>query len=545
MGYTRHVPSIQPARTDRPSRSSPSIRRAGHHRTDPEAGFARVRLGWEDLGALLVGGLALFALGLFVRDALTLVAYPFDWDPGEGLVVDAALRLRRQGLASLYPVGNVVPAPFTYGPLLPGLLALLAPDDLMLMLGRWLGMGFALAGAAAVYALVRARASRSVALAFAALSLSPPGHHFYWLVLVRVDAAMIACWLWAAVLLMPPRLERGSATLGWRRAAGGGLLLVLATLAKPTALILGAPLVLAWFLVDHRSAWRASSLTLLLGGLAFAGLEAKTHGGFWRTLMLQTLPGSIPGQTVGLVKGAFVLHKGAMTFTLLGLVIAWRRRDGSLRDGAWLLWLAGPLTLPTFAKAGASFNYILPWVMGQAALAGRLLGPGWRGGLGQPAPRPVPGVLLGGLPTSLLALALSLDGFPLPTATDQRTAESFYTFIAARGGPLLAVHPDLAYVYAGEPVLVEMMLFPDLYKNDLPGSKAVFERLDRLEFRTVVENLDRWSLQARGYSAVGRCQLRYHFGAMNVLLMVPAAEAGSVRFWPLPGARCLAARRSH
>jgi hypothetical protein len=500
--------------------------------------------GWESLGAWLAGGLALLALALFIRDALTLAAYPFDWDAGEGLVVDAALRIRRHGLASLYPSGDVVPAPFTYGPLLPALLALLAPADLMMLLGRWMGMGFALAAAAAVYALVRARAARAVALAFAALSLTPLGHHFYWLVLVRVDAAMIACWLWAAVLLTPPRLERASATLGWTRAAGGGLLLVLATLAKPTALILGAPLVLAWFLVDRRSAWRVASHTLLWGGLAFAGLELGSHGGFWRTLMLQTLPGSIPGQTADLVKGAFVIHKGTMILTLLGLLIAWRRRDGSMRDGAWLLWLAGPLTVPTFAKAGASFNYILPWAMGQAALAGRLLGPGWRGRLGQPAPRPLPGVLLGGLPAALLALALSLDGFPLPTATDQRTAESFYAFIAARGGPLLAVHPDMAYVYAGEPVLVEMMLFPDLYRNGLPGSKAVFERLDRGEFRTVVENLDRWSLQARGYAAVGRCQLGYHFGAMNVLLMVPAAEARSVHFWPLPGARCLAARSS-
>jgi hypothetical protein len=253
------------------------------------------------------------------------------------------------------------------------------------------------------------------------------------------------------------------------------------------------------------------------------------------------LPDNMPGQTSGIVLGALTIHKGPMALTLVGLVIAWRRRDGSLRDGAWLLWLAGPLTVPTLAKAGASYNYILPWAMGQAVLVGRLLGPGWP----RPAPRrrSLSGVLLGGIPAAVLAFTLSLDGFPLPSATDQRTAESFYGFIAARGGPLLAVHPDMAYVYAREPVLIEMMLFPDLYRHHLPGSKQVFERLDRHEFRTLVENLDRWSLEAQGYTAIGGCQLRYHFGPMNVLLMVPTPEAASVRFWPLPGARCLAAPR--
>jgi hypothetical protein len=501
-------------------------------------------LGWGTLASLLAVALALLALGMFVRDALTLAAYPFDWDSGEGLVVDAAMRLRRHGLASLYPSGDVVPAPFTYGPLLPGLLALVAPDDLLLLVGRWLGMGFALAAAAAVYTLVRARAARSVAVAFAALSLTPLSQHFYWLALVRVDAAMLACWLWAAVLLVPPRLLRGAAQLGWRRASGAAVLLVLASLAKPTAAILGAPLVLAWLFVDIRSAGRVALLTLLLGGLVFAGLQVETHGGFWRTLVFQTLPASIPHQTGDIVRGGFVIHKGTVALTLLGLFLAWRRRDGSVLDGAWLLWLVGPLTVPTLAKAGASYNYVFPWAMGQAVLAGRLLGPGWWRASAAPArPLRLSGVLVGGIPAAVLAVTLSLGGFPLPTATDQRTAESFYGFIAARGGPLLAVHPDLAYVHAGEPVLVEMMLFPDLYRHDLPGARAVFERLDRREFRTVVENLDRWSLKARGYTAVGGCQLGYHFGPMNVLLMVPTPEAARVRFWPLPGARCLAAPR--
>ena len=540
----RPVPRREPAgATVRPPSSLPATWAAsrGRRPRDPEAGLGRLDLSLGSLANLLPMALALVAIGLFIRDALSLVAYPFDWDAGEGLVIEAAMRLRRQGLSSLYPIGDVVPAPFTYGPLLPALLALLAPDDLLLLVGRMLGMGFALAAAGAAYALVRTRASRSVALAFAAMSLTPLSHHFYWLVLVRVDAAMIACWLWAAVLLVPPRLERGCAQLGWPRATAAAALLVLAVLAKPVAVIIGAPLVLAWWLVDPRSALRATSATALLGGLAFAGLELATHGGFWRTLMLQTLPKSIPWQALNIVLGSFIIHKSAVALTVLGLVLAALRRDGSVRDGAWLLWLAGPLIVPTLAKAGATYNYILPWAMGQAILAGRLLGPGLPAG--PTRWRRLPGEVIGALPAAILAVVLSASGFPLPTATDQRTAENFYGFIAARKGPMLAVHPDLAYVYAGEPVLLEMMLFPDLYRHNLPGAKALFERLDRHEFKTVVENLDRWSLETKGYTAVAGCELGFHFGRNRMLLMVPTPEASSVRFWPLPGARCLATRR--
>jgi hypothetical protein len=494
-------------------------------------------LNLASLVAALPAVVAVAAFGVFVRNAVLLAAYPFDWDPGEGLVLDMALRLQQHGLPLLYPAGDVVPAPFTYGPLLPALLAVLARHDTLMATGRWLGFGFALSAAAAVYALVRARAPRGVAWGFAALSLAPASHTF-WLVLVRADGPMIACWLWAAVLLLPPRLARGCDRLGWLRTVGGGLLLVLAVLAKPVAVIIGAPLVLAWWLVDGRSALRLNLLVLLLGGACFAWLQLATHGGFFRTLMFQTLPDRIAGQTAHLVRGSLIIYLGGVALTAVGAVVALRRRDGSLRDGAWLLWLAGPIIVPTLAKAGATFNYALPWAMGQAALAGRLFGPGWAK---RPAETPaMVGHALGGLPAAIVALALMLGGFPLPTGEDRRTAESFYGFLAERGGPILAVHPDLAYFHAHQPVLLEMALFPDLYRHNLPGARALFDRLDRHEFRTLVENLDRWSLEAKGYAAVGGCQLAFHYGRNRFLLLVPAAEAASVRFSPLPGARCLA-----
>jgi hypothetical protein len=483
--------------------------------------------------------LAAIVVGMFVHDALVLVAYPFDWDPSEGLLVEVTMRLRRHGLAAIYPAGEVVPAPFTYGPLVPALLAILARDAWLLPAARLLGTAFALATAAAVYALVRGRASRAVALAFAALALVPASRSF-WLVLARVDSAMIACWLWAAVCLLPARLVRGSGRLAGWRAIVGALLLVLAVLAKPTAVLIGAPLVLGWLLVDLRSALRVGFATLLIGGAGLAGLELATGGGFWRTLALQSLVETVPGQTGRLILGALVTHAGVTAFLPLALAMASGRRDGSTRDGAWLLWLAGPLVVPTLAKAGAIFNYLLPWAIGQVALVGRLVAHGMPGKPG--AGRGLPAELAGAVPAAGLAFALALGGFPLPTAQDQRTAESFYGFVAARGAPMLAVQPDLAYVYARQPVLLEL-LFPYLYQHGLPGTRQLFARLDRREFKTVVENLDRWSLRARGYTAVGGCELGYHHGHLRAVLLVPAVEAASVRFAPLPGSRCLAAGR--
>ncbi len=65
---------------------------------------------------------------------------------------------------------------------------------------------------------------------------------------------MTTLWLWAAVALLPRRLERGADRLTPTRAIGGSALLLAAVLTKPTAVLHGALLVLGWPLVDIRSA---------------------------------------------------------------------------------------------------------------------------------------------------------------------------------------------------------------------------------------------------------------------------------------------------
>src|SRR5678815_5055098 len=107
-----------------------------------------------------------------------------------------------------------------------------------------------------------------------------------WLLLVRVDGLMIALWLGAAVALLPRSLEPGSDALSTRRLSWGAALLLAAVLAKPTAAVHGAPLVLGWFLVDRRSAWRLSAVMLVAGLAALAILQLATSGGFLWTMRL-------------------------------------------------------------------------------------------------------------------------------------------------------------------------------------------------------------------------------------------------------------------
>ena len=370
----------------------------------------------------------------------------------------------------------------------------------------------------------RRRGSREAALVAAALALAPVAHSF-WLGLARVDGLLVALWLWAAVALLPETLERGSETLSWPRVWAGGALLALAALAKPTAAVVGAPLVLGWLLVDRRSALRAAVATLALGGAALGALLALTHGGFWWSLRLQLLHARVPGQTARLVGGALLRHGATLVAGLTAAALLGRRGRG-WRDGAVLLWLAGPLSVPLLSKSGAIFVYLLPWAAGQAVLVGRLCGR-----LG------ARGLALG---AAAIAALLALQRYPTPTAEDQRTAQAFYGYIAARGAPLLAANPDYAYYLVGEPVRIEGSSFPFLMRHRMPGVAGVLADLDAGRFRTVVEKTRAGRLRTPAYSPVGACDVGFFNGPMRFTLLVPAAEAAGAPFAAPADTRCRA-----
>jgi hypothetical protein len=356
----------------------------------------------------------------------------------------------------------------------------------------------------------------------------------FWLTLVRTDGLMLAFWLWAAVILLPKALRRGAETLSWRRALGGSALLVLATHTKPTVVVMGAPLILGWLLVDWRSAARLGLATATLGGLVFVTLQIVTDGGFWRSLALQ---GSMPfdvHQAVRLIGHSLRVWWGALALSAIGLWIAVRRRDGSWRDGAWLLCAAGPLSMPLLSKFGAGPNYLLPWACGQAVLAGRLFGT-------SPSPLASWGQMMGGLASAAIVCKLMLtQHFPLPTEQDRRTSDAFYEFVKSVKPPIMAATPDYASVLVGQSVLVESATFPTLAASMAPGTQELLRSLRQPGYNLLIEYTNNWKLVSRGYTRIAACSLGYFYGKALATLFVPDADVGHVRFPMLQGARCTA-----
>lgn len=491
------------------------------------------------LAGLAALAAALTVGGLFVARATTLMRYPWDWSPDEGLGLDYARRLV-EAPATLYP-RSAVPFPVAYGPVLPALLAPLTRLQAPLGPARALMLLSALLGAAAVGVIVRRRCGVAWALAAAALSLAPFDLTF-WSLLVRVDGPMTTLWLWGATFLLPSELSRGADRLsGGRIAAGAGLLLA-AVLTKPTAAVHAAPLVLGWLLVDRPSAVRLA-LALAAGGLAALGaLETVTAGGFlWALRLWRTHP-MVEGLSSAVLLDFLDPGWPLLAVAALAFLAAVGHKAQAHREPAWLLVAGGLAATPLLSKHGAGVNYLLP-LAPAAAVAGAC----WlaRAARTHPAPQGGPaGIVL----LSVLAVALASGrATPLPTAQDEATGRAFYGFtqeVARRtGGPLLATRPDLVYFLAGQRVEVEGSSFIHLARAGVPGADEVLERLAARHYALVVwtwplPDSPRWTRALLdGYVRVGECRLGWYFGARFPSHLALRRDL-QLAFQPPPGTRC-------
>jgi hypothetical protein len=470
-------------------------------------------------------------LGYLVR-ARVLVSYPWDWSPDEGLYLDYARRALEDP-RSLYP-RRAVPFPSAYGPLVPALMAPLVRLPRPLLAARLMALAWTAVGAAAVAELVRRRAGLAWAAAAVALYLAPFDLSF-WHVLVRVDGPMVALWLWAAVPLLPCALERGKDALSRGRLAAGTALLLAAVLVKPTAALHGAPLVLGWFLVDRRSAWRLVGAMSGAGLAVLGALQLATGGGFlWVTRLWALHP------LVAVLPGMIVARFGARAWPLLVLALAaalaaWARREHPHRDSATLLLAGGLAVAPMLFKQGASWNYLLPFFAAIVVAAGR-----WASSF-----RAWP------VAASFVALALAMTRtFPLPTAVDEATARAFYGFTQEvqrrTGGPLLVSRPDLVYFLAGQPAEIEGSSFLPLAAGAAPGTDGVLRALQERRYALVVwtwplPDTPQWtSALLGGYVRVGECRLGWYFGAPFPSHLALRRDL-ALSFAPPPGTRCSAA----
>lgn len=479
-------------------------------------------------------------LGVYATRAARLIAYPFDWSPDEGLLLDYARRLL-EAPGSLYPRA-IGPFPCIYTPLVPLLLTpLVAAASAPLALARVLVLGCLALTLASVTWLVARRGGLALGLAGAALVVAPLDLS-YWLALVRVDGPMLALWLLAAIPLLPDRLAPGADRLSRGRLASGSLLLILAVLAKPTAVLHGAPLVLGWFVVDRRSAWRLTAAVTALGLATLALLQGLSGGGFLFGLGLYAAhPHDLSWVRV------WTLDYAARTWPVLlialsSLWLALRSSRSAPRDGSWLLILGGLMAVPALAKLGAYWNYLLPLHVAVVVLGSRMAAQASAGA----APAGRRPLLAAGFALVAVALATT-QRFPTPTRQDAATSAAFVDFVTTTArehpGPLLLLRSDYASWLVGQPVAMSATDFRALASSRTPGVERILDELRAARYRLVTgpavflplgdpfppELLQRYEL-------LGSCDIAYFFGREQTLLFAPADLR--LAFQPPPGARC-------
>lgn len=470
---------------------------------------------------------------IYAAGAAMLLRYPYEWDPSEGGGLEGAWRLLHAP-AQLYPHGTVVPHPFPLPPLYALLhVPLLVVAGADLRGPRALSLLLLVATLAAMYTLVRrAGASRTLALVAAATLLAPLGDSF-WLSLARVDGLMIALLAWAAVVGLPPTLARGGGTLSLGRALATGALLVLACLAKPSAAVHGAPLVLAWALVDARSFARLCAATLAIGLGVTGALQWATHGGFVEANRLWLAHGQSGRQTLELTRLFVETHAALIAALVVVVGIAWYKGARPLSDPTWALWLGGAAGIALLGKFGAWTSYLLLWVAAFGVLAGRL------GRVHETA-------ALGAMAVAIL-VGLVRFQFPVPTGQDRVSAAYLASVVRARGAPILCGKLESLYAAVGQPEEIEADGFPWLVREHAPGIERIFERLVAEQYRTVVVHPHVLPLPAQRvlsarYVPVGACDIGFWHATYRYSIWVPRADAAAVAFDPPPGAACVRSR---
>jgi hypothetical protein len=492
--------------------------------------------------AVFVATASLLVVSIYLACAWDLIVYPWDWSPDEGLYLDFARRLL-DAPGSLYnDLG--VPVPAMYGPLYPALLAPMVRLAHPLAAARALNLLCTLLGALAVATVVRRRASWVWAAAVAALYLSIFDIASYFM-LARMDSPLIALWLWSAVVLLPRELRAGADQLSRGRIAGGTALLLAAALVKPTAAVHGLPLVLGWFWVDRRGAWRLIAALAVSGLATIALMQAATGGGFVDAMLGWRLHGREPGLLTKILTDFSFRSWPVLLLALVSALAAGLAKARPHREPACLMLAGGLLILPMASKAGALWNYLLPLYAALAVAAGCWAARAVAARNWQPV-----------VPAAIAALSLALattQTFPLPTTFDEAAARTLYGFVQdfhrKIGGPFLASSPDLVYFLVGEQTEIEGTSFSHLVDSGAPGALDVLTRLEQARYTLVIET---WPLPERpewksalhrNYRPLGACRLGSYFTGYDSRLY--ARRGLPVEFTPPAGVRCLTVPYGH
>lgn len=457
----------------------------------------------------LVAAAGLF-LAAFVAIALARIDYPFQLEWQEGGMLEHARRWTEG--KPIYAAPTLEFVAFPYPPLYHALgallVALFGPELAVL---RGLSLAGALASFAALYAIGRS-GSGSRAGGVLAAGLFAACYRFAgaWLDVARVDSLCLAFALWGVFALL-----RGS---GPRAAALAGLLVALASLAKQSALPVGAGLAVAAFARDRRQG--LAFLAGFLGPLVAGSVALDLASGGWYRWYVFELLASHPLHPPMLAGYWVELGRLAIAFALGLAPLARPLRGGGALLGAVLgLLAAGWLGR---AHIGGYDNTLLPACAAAAAVFGTALGrrlalPGRGASLAAAA-----GFVQ-------LALLVYDPRAQLPTDADRRAGERVVAELAAFEGEVLVPGHGYLARAAGKRAFAHDMAIRDVLRGPRRPEIGAFvaeleQALAERRFAAVVLDDRVWEEEL---PALGRSYrlARHLFGPGSEGVFVPVTGA--------------------
>jgi len=315
-----------------------------------------------------VGAAAWFVLAFLILSLLRL-SYPFDMEWVEGAMVDQVRRLL--GGHSLYAPPSLENVPFPYTPLYLYLGALLSrllgegyPPLRLISIASTIGC-FVL-----LYAFVARETGRKVAGLLAAGAFAATVRmNAYWFDLARVDMLFIVLIFWASYIV---RFHARP----WPYLAAGGLI-VLAVLAKQTALGPAGALIL-YALLDRRpAAWYLLGATAVGLAASLIMLNAVYGGWFWYYTVTIPAHHGLLDWRLRYFWSNDLLRSVAFLLALALLAIVRRLHGPAAWSGLFYgLFVAALLVCSYLSriKSGGANNTLIPLHLGMALLAGLAFG---------------------------------------------------------------------------------------------------------------------------------------------------------------------------
>ncbi len=301
-----------------------------------------------------------------------LFGFPFPIDYGEGpLLAQIDQLLAGRPIWQLYADPGQEPFLIVnYPPLfliLSTMLAWVTNDPLLA--GRLVALGGALAGTAALAALIGRRGAW-MALIWLTIPVV-----IEWMPFMRVDLPGVALGLWAVWVARHERLPAVA------RGIGAGLLVVGCLLTKPS-LIAGPTAAGVYFVAEwirHRSQPTAPTVraaitffatVLIAGGGIVVGLLWLTHGWFFLHVIAANANRWEPTLATDFWRQQLTLRWPLLITALIGGGVAWHSNQRGQVLPALAYLLAGTVGAIGVGKVGAYANYFFEWYAGLIWLSG-------------------------------------------------------------------------------------------------------------------------------------------------------------------------------